>query len=185
MPRPKKTTEPIVEQPAPTTVPVEIPADSTSAQPVKIVETINISKADWDKMQEQIKMLTAVADKGRMFNYENQQQGAQKKPMKVKLSIYNNCYIIGWKTNKDELVKHPTTGLTVGEIQEYEVSLLSKDGQLSTALINGYPAFSNARYGERCECEVVGKSEDFAGNLEFDLLLPDGQKLKLSSRFIN
>jgi len=147
--------------------------------------TIQISKAEWDKMQEQIKMLTAVADKGRMFNYESQQASLNKKPMKVNLSVYNDKYIIGWKTNKDQLVYHPTTGATVGEQQEYEITLISKDGVISTALINSYKLFSDARYDKRVECEVIGKTENYNGEIEFEVLLPDGQKVKLSSRFIN
>jgi hypothetical protein len=160
------------------------PENFTSNQPIKFVDKIEISKEEWDKVQEQLKMLTAVADKGRMFNYESQ-QAQQKKPIKVKLSVYNDQYIVGWKTIKDELIKHPTTGLTVGEVQEYEVSLLSKTGISTTAKIIGYPAFSDARYTQRVECEVIGKSEDYNGNLEFDLVLPEGQKIKLPSQFIN
>ena len=190
MARPKKIVEPVVEQQTETTqTAVEqpntfAPENSTSGQPVKIVDTISVSKEEWDKVQEQLKMLTAVADKGRLFNYETRQSSA-KKPMKVKLSVYNDKYIIGWKTIKDELVKHPTTGATVGEQQEYELSLLSKDGTATTVVINGYPAFSNARYGDRIECDVISKAEDNYGNLDFDLVLPDGQKVRINSRYIN
>jgi hypothetical protein len=130
-----------------------------------------------------IEMLTAVADKGRVFNYESQR--SEKKPSKVKLSIFNGKIIIGWKTIRDDLVKHPTTGATVGEKQEYELKLLSKDGIESIAVVDGYPAFSNARYSERIECEVVGKKEDYKGNIEFEIDIPSFGKKILDSRFVN
>ena len=133
--------------------------------------------------QKKLEMLYEVADKGRVFNYESQR--AEKKPLRVKLSIYNGKTIIGWRTLKDELIKHPTTGLTVGEVQEYELWLLNPDGSEERTIVHGYPAFSDARYKERIECEVIGKEEDYQGNIEFDVQLPDGRKISLNSRFVN
>jgi hypothetical protein len=146
-------------------------------------EEIEILKKRDAENQEKLKMLYEVADKGRVFNYESRR--AEKKPLKVKLSVYKGKTIIGWQTLKDELIKHPSTGLTVGEKQEYEIALLDKEGNEEKILINGYPAFSDARYGERIECDVVGKREDYEGNIDFDLQLPDGRKITINSRFVN
>jgi hypothetical protein len=150
--------------------------------PVK-EETVSISKKEWDEVNARLKLLYEVADKGRVFNYENQK--AEKKPIKVKLSIYNNKIIIGWRTLRDELVKHPTTGKTVGEKQEYEIMLLDKEGNQITMIVDGYDSFSNARYGERIEAEVISRKEDWQGNTTFNISLPDGRKIELDSRFVN
>ncbi len=136
-----------------------------------------------EENQAKMKLLYEVADKGRVLNYENKQAG--KQPMKVKLGVWNAGIIVGWRTTKDNLIKHPTTGLTVGEEQQFEILLLDKEGQTNKILIDGYPAFSNARYSQRIEVEVVGKKEDWDGNMTFDVILPDGRPLSLDSRFVN
>lgn len=144
---------------------------------------IQISEEDWNKTQETLKMLYEVADKGRIFNYESQR--TTKKPLRVKLSKYQNKIIIGWRTVKDELIAHPTTGKIVGEKQEYELLLLDSEGNTSKALVDGYPNFTSARYTERIEADVVGKKEDFDGKTTFEIQLPDGRKISLDARFVN
>lgn len=133
--------------------------------------------------QKKLAMLEAVADKGRVFNYESSR--TTKKPSKVKLSVYNGGIITAWRTIKDELIHHPTTGKTIGEVQEYEVILLQKDGSLVKQVFNGYPSFNSARYTERIEAEVKGKREDFDGTITFDLILPDGRVTSLDAKFVN
>lgn|SRR3990167_1142204 len=145
-------------------------------------KTITIPQEEWNQVQERLKMLYEVADKGRVANYENQRQG--KKPFKVHLSKYLGGVIVGWRTIKDKAVYHPTTGKQVGEEQEYEL-LLDKNGTIEKVLVNGYPSFTDARYQERIECEVKGKKEDFDGKLTFDVVLPEGRVLSLDSRFVN
>ena len=130
-----------------------------------------------------LKMLYATADKSRIFTYQNAR--AEKKPFVIKLSVYNGSIITGWRTLKDESVFHPTTGKQVGEIQVYEVKVLTKDGQEETVVINGYPSFSEARYGERIDCTVNGRKEDWAGNLTLDVQLPDNRTISIDSRFVN
>ena len=133
--------------------------------------------------QEKLKMLYDVADKGRVLNYEGQKVG--KKPTRVKLSVRGEDIVIGWRTVKDILVKHPTTGLTVGEEQQYEVILLDKEGKTSKIIVDGYPMFSDLRYTERIEVEVVGKREDYQGNITFSVSVPDGRVIDLDARFVN
>lgn len=145
---------------------------------------VKISKKDWQDVQNQLKMLYNVADKGRIFNYENQQQ-KDKKPTKVKLSVYDGQIITGWRTLKDELIKDSRTGATIGEIQEYELSLLNEEGKTTYAILDGYIAFSNARYDKRIEVEVVGKKEDWDGTLTFNVSLPNGNIISLDSKFVN
>lgn len=144
---------------------------------------VQISEAEWNKVQDQLKMLYETADKGRIFNYENQR--AQKKALQVKLSIYNGMPIVGWATLKDQAVYHPTTGKQVGEEQQYEIMLLDKEGKITKAVINGYPNFSEARYTERIDCTVTGKKEDYEGNVTYDVQLPDGRVIPLNARFVN
>src|SRR3989304_1645074 len=98
-------------------------------------EIEQLKKTD-EENKEKIKMLYDVADKGRVFNYEN--KTLNKKPIIIKLALYKDGVIIGWKTIKDELIKHPTTGLTIGEIQEYEVLTLNKKNQRSNICISAY-----------------------------------------------
>lgn len=147
-------------------------------------EMVTISKKDLEKIQEDLKMLHAVADQSRVFNYEAQRAG-QKKPIRIKLSKYNDKLIVGWRVIKDELVKHPTTGLTVGEVQQYEVLLRDAEGNITKQTIDGYKQFSDVRYTERVECEVVGRKEDWEGKLTLDVKLPDGEIIPLDSRFVN
>lgn len=136
-----------------------------------------------EENQKQLKMLYSVADKGRLFNYEN--ASATKKPQKIKLSVFDDKIITGWRTVKDRLIKNPTTGLTVGEEQEYEILLLGKDDVTTKATISSYQRFSDVRYAERIECDVLGKKEDFNGNTTFDIQLNDGRTIQLDGRFIN
>lgn len=133
--------------------------------------------------QAKLKMLYEVADKGRIFNYESSR--IEGKLSKVKLSSYQEGVIIGWRVIKDELIKHPTTGLTVGEVQEYELLVLKEDGETIKYIVNGYPAFSNARYNERIEADIIGKKEDWEGKITFELKLPGGRLISLDSRFVN
>jgi hypothetical protein len=145
---------------------------------------VKISKEDWKNVQNQLKMLYDVADKGRVFNYESQQQ-KDKKPVKVKLSILNGLIITGWRTLKDELFKDSRTGRTIGETQQYEVSLLDEEGKTTNVILDGYVAFSNARYDKRIEVEVVGKKEDWDGSLTFNVRLPNGRVVSLDGRCVN
>jgi hypothetical protein len=149
----------------------------------KLLEKVEELERKDIENQKQLKMLYDVADKGRIFNYENQKK--DKQAIKVKLSVFRGGLIVGWRTMKDELIKHPTTGLVVGENQEYELLILGKDGQTTKVIVNSYPAFSEARYVERVECEVVSRKEDYNGNISYDLLLPDGRQITLASQFIN
>ncbi len=136
------------------------------------------------KNQETIKMLTEVADRGRMLNYQSKKDPT-KKPMKVNLSVYDDRILVGWRTLKDRLITNPTTGLTIGEEQEYELILLDKESSIHKEIIQGYPRFSDIRYSERVEGEVVGKREDLEGKIDYDVLLPDGREISVDSRFIN
>jgi len=146
-------------------------------------EMVQISKEQWDNVQKQLAMLTQVADKGRIANYESQ-QGIAKKPFTVQLSEYQGGIIVGWRVIKDQPVFHPTTGKQVGEEQQIEV-LVDKQGTVEKVLLNSYPAFTEARYAKRIVCNVVAKKEDTNGNWTYDVQLPDGRVLPLDVRFVN
>lgn len=133
--------------------------------------------------QEKLKMLYEIADKGRVFNYENNKK--EKKPTLVNLSKYADGIIVGWRTVKDELLKHPTTGLTMGEVQEYEVLVLDNEDKTKKHTISGYPAFSSARYNERVEAQVTGRKEEWDGAITLDVVLPDGRKISLDAKYVN
>ena len=163
--------------------PIESKADISFSAIEKLLAKVEaLEQKDLDN-QKQLKMLTEVADKGRVMNYES--KNAEKKPFKVKLSVYRDGIIVGWRVVKDELVKHSTTGLTIGEVQEFELLVLNKAGETIKVTVNGYPAFSDARYTERVECEVVSKKEDFTGVMTYDVKLPDGRVISLADRFLN
>jgi hypothetical protein len=136
-----------------------------------------------EENQKKLEVLYAVADKGRLFNHESGSK--EKKPVKVKLSVYDDKYVVGWRTVKDELIHDPRTGRTVGEAQQYDLLLLGRDGLTTTQSVSGYLNFSNARYNERVECEVLSRQESQDGRLTFNVSLPDGRMLELDSKFIN
>lgn len=136
-----------------------------------------------EENQKQLKMLYEVADKSRVFNYEMSNQ--DKKPIRVKLSVFQDKYVVGWRTVKDKILYHPSTGKPVGEEQEYEVLLYDKNSETTKMIVQSYSRFSDIRYGQREECEVVGKREDVSGNVTFDITLSDGRKLSIDSKFIN
>lgn len=168
------------------TTPPIMSTSSTSApqeEKSELLERIaDLERRDAEN-QKKLEMLYAVADKGRLFNYEN--KVSNKAPLRVKLSKWNGGVVVGWRTVKDELVLDPRTGSIAGEIQQYEVLVLGDDGSTTKHAISGYENFSNARYNERVECEVVSKSEDYEGRVTFHISLPDGRRLDLGSQFIN
>lgn len=149
----------------------------------ELPENVTISKNEWDAVQTRLKMLYDVADKGRVFNYEANR--AEKRPMKVKLSVHNDGIIVGWEMGRDELIKNPTTGLVVGEVQEISLKVLDKEGKTGIVKVNGYPAFSDIRYRNQIEAEVTGRRENWDGTRVFDLKLPDGRSLSLDERLLN
>src|SRR3990167_8275485 len=149
-----------------------------------LLEKLEVLEKKDIENQAKLKMLTEVADKGRVFSYESNIK-ADKKPFKIKLSVFQNGIIVGWRKVKDELVKHPTTGLTVGEHQEYELLILDHEGKTQKTSVSSYPAFSNARYTQRIEADVISKKEDYSGNVSYDVQLPDGRQISIDARFIN
>jgi len=146
-------------------------------------ETVSISKTELDAIREQLKMLTEISDKGRLFNYESSHK--RETSMKVNVSVISGKYLIGWEPKKDILIKHPTTGLTVGEEQQYELTLLAPDDSQLKVIMNSYSEFSNARYNERVLCNVIGKREARDGKYAFEVQLPDGREILLNSEFVN
>lgn len=182
MGRPKKVDEPVVLPNTRGAADTHL-SDPAPSKPKE--ETVSVTKADWDRLQEQIKMLTEVADKGRMFNYESQK--AKSTSLKVQISIFDGKYIIGWRTLKDVPGVNPLTGKATwgNDRQEYELLLLDKDGNKSSVTVDGYPAFSNARYDKRVECQVVNKKQDYNGKFEFDVRLPDDRVITLDGAFVN
>lgn len=163
--------------------PQEVKTTQTSTPKIE-PETVSIPKAEWENVEKTLEMLKSVADKGRVYNYESSQK-TDKKPKKVKLSCFGGGLIIGWQTMKDELVKHPVTGATVGENQQIQVKILMPNGDTITKDFSSYVQFSNARYDERCECFVSGVSESYDGKIVWILDLPDGRKLNIDPRFVN
>ena len=135
--------------------------------------------------QKELEMLRAVADKGRLYNYENKIVGEGKKSIFVSLSVHDEKIVIGWRTLKDVLVKNPTTGLTVGEEQEYELLLLGEDEKIQKIIIKGYARFSEIRYFNRIRVKVVGRKEDENGNFTFSLQITDDRVIELDQRFVN
>ena len=99
--------------------------------------------------------------------------------------MFDGKFVIGWATLKDNLIKSPSTGLVVSEEQQYEILLLAPDDSISKAKIDSYSVFTDVRYTERVEVDVVSQSEDYEGKLTFDVKLPDGRIIKLGSQFLN
>ena len=163
---------------ASTPKPVKAKAEAVSE------ETVQISKTEWENVQKTLEMLRGVADKGRVYSYESQQK-TDKKIKRVKLSKHDGGLIIAWETQKDELVKHPVTGATIGENQQIEVKILTPDGEIRSKDFNSYVSFSNARYDDRVECDVIGTSEDYNGKITWTLALPDGRNVTIDPRYVN
>lgn len=134
--------------------------------------------------QKKLQMLEAVADKGRVFSWESR-QNKQGHGQKVRISVIDGNFLVGWRTVRDELVNDPRTGRTIGELQQYELKLLSSDGTETTREVNGYLNFSNLRYERQVECPILSRSESYDGSTTFRIGLPDGREVSLASNFIN
>ena len=165
--------------------PVEVKKDPASDGCAVVDDTIKISRDEWNKVQEQLVMLQDVADKGRVFNYESRKAATGKKAKRIKLSVLDGKYVIGWATLKDNLIKSPSTGLVVSEEQQYEVLLLAPDDSITKVKIDSYSRFTDVRYNERVEVDVISQSEDYEGKITFDVKLPDGREIKLGGQFLN
>lgn len=146
-------------------------------------------EATVQEQAKQIEQLTqlvrSTADKGRLMNYDQAQDAGKKPTHKISLSRYDGNIIVGWKVNKDRLVFHPTSGEPVGEEQEIEVVLRTPQGETKKHSFGSYKAFSDARYADRIECNVIGKTTDYAGNTTFTIQLPSGEELQLAEQFVN
>jgi len=149
-------------------------------------KNIEISQTQWNEMQEKLRMLEEVADKSRLLNYQLK-QAPTKKPITVKISVFQDKYIVGWKTLKFELGRNPATGRAIwgGEQAEYEVDLVDKEGEYTKEVLTGYNAFSDARYEKRIECPVVSKKETASGEMLFEVSLPGGKSVEMQDKFIN
>ena len=148
------------------------------------VEMLQISPEEWKKMQDQIKLLTAVADKSRIESY--QQREVTKPILKVKLSVVDGKYLVGWDVVKDINIYQPTTGKQIGEEQIVDIILLGSDGELEKKTVSGYKQFSDVRHEQRVECDVVSKKEDNVSQKTiFEVALPDGRKVELDAKFVN
>ena len=159
-------------------------------EPVLTTEKVEVNKDALDKLlarvekqDEKLKMLEAVADKGRVFNYESRR--ATKKPMKVHLCKYNDKYIIGWRNALDVIKYHPTTGMPVGEEQQMELILLDKEGKTTKEMIHGYARFVEIGNTNKVECDVISKNESWDGKWTYNIKLPDGREISLDQAFIN
>lgn len=149
-----------------------------------LLKEVAALKAQAEEDQKKLKMLYDVADKGRIFSWEQRQQ-TDKKPQKVKLSTVGNNIVVGWRTVRDELISDPRSGRTIGENQEYELLLLDKEGGKTTKRVEGYLNFSNIRYENRIEATVLSKSVSFDGKTSLELGLPDGRTASLDAAFVN
>ena len=149
-----------------------------------LVKEIAELRKSREEDQKTLKMLTDVADKGRVFSWEAKQNKTGQ-PQKVKLSTLGDGVVVGWRTVRDELVTDPRTGRTVGESQTYELLVLGKDGVTTMRTVEGYLNFSNVRYENRIEAAVLSKSTSFDGSMTLDLGLPDGRRITLGSQFVN
>lgn len=158
----------------------EVASTSGEAVDIQPQKTNEEMQAEIDELRG---MLEATADRSRLLKYQTRTRG--KAPTRVRLSEYEGGYIVGWRTIKDKLVKHPTTGRVVGEEQEYELLVLMPDDSVKKINIDGYPALSDARYTNRVEVEVVSRSEDWEGNSTYKVSLPDGREYDLPAQFIN
>ena len=172
-------------KPTPEKIAEELAPPQGTGQPPNIEpETISIPKAEWENVQKTLEMLKSVADKGRVYNYESA-NNKEKKLKKVKLSNYDGGLIIAWEVQKDELLKHPITGATVGENQAIQIKILMPNGDITSKDFSSYVSFSDARYNERAECEVVGTAEDYNGKITWTLALPDGRHITILPAFVN
>ena len=168
----------------------EVDLTQVDVKPETTSEKVEVNKDALDKLvarveeqDKKLEMLEAVADKSRVFNYQN--RGKRKEAIKVHLAVCDGKYLIGWKTLKDQLIKHPVTGVVTGEVQEYEIKLIDDDGKTSTQIINSYPAFSDVRYNERVLVDVINKTTDYDDNVTYEVRLPKGRQIKLPSQFVN
>ena len=157
-------------------------------------DTVSLKKNDFDALMKRLdtlenqgKMLTEVADKGRLMDYEMKQTANEKKPFKVKLPIYGGGYIVDHQSLtpiESQLIYGQLHSNPIGERQEYKVTILMPDNSLTTHNFATYGQFGSARYEKREEVVVIGRRE-IGGKLSYIVALPDGRETEVPDYAIN
>lgn len=202
---PEETKEPTQNDSAPTPTPSTTVSPSTTtairepsankektspeipegdSEKVTIERSVLEGILDKQKQQEEkIDMLTQVADKSRIFNYQEKNKGKLIHRAKVVTWLYENIqhYVVGWRMIKDEVGVDSNN--VVKEIQIMRLFLKNKkEGEKPIEVDVNYVDVS--RNAGLKEGDIISETRTNDGETR-TLQFEDGEKLELDIRFLN
>lgn len=157
---------------------------STLAEILKRLDSVDEMKAELAKKDKDIEKLLAVADKGRMQNWESQHSEGEL-IRTVRLSMWERQVVLGWKTVKNEV------GFINGVLREEQtikVFLLQtdKDGKIAAPKEVEVNLLNFNRFVEKVDAEVIKQSKDSKTNrVTYTVKLKDGMELEYDIAFLN
>lgn len=129
------------------------------------------------KQGEEIRMLTEISDKARLFKWQNDNAGELIRTARI--HVWDGMVVLGWANIKDEVGKD-----SKGVLREKQILRLYLDSGEDEPVqkeVEYLFYFQNVRYKE---CEVIEKSSSAQGEF-FTLMADDGRKFKVDTKFIN
>lgn len=144
----------------------------------KPTEMITVSVSEFEALKAKIEMLTEVADKGRLANWQSKH--LDFKLHKVMVNTLNGVIINGWKTVKNEVGKNPTTGLWF-EDQQNEYHFVDESKPQTLRLIDAN------RLIQKVSAEIVKRTSITDENGQHDILTVDvaGTQYDIDAQFVN
>jgi len=143
----------------------------------KLLKTVEEGEKERQQLKTDIEMLKTIADKSRLSWYEEGKKTIG--PAVYKLSTFDGKVIVGWRTVKDVVEKHPLTGVRM-EDQQYEIIL--EDG--TKQLIKGYNKFADTQYGNQIRAQEIEKTIK-EGKVTLKLKAENGREYLIDSVFVN
>jgi len=124
------------------------------------------------QMEEQISLLTRVADKGRMARLEN----PTKQAIKVKISLYQGQVVIEWRLLTN-LVKYTKNG----QVEDQTVQYLVSDGKETSTVEMSYLTSVYDTQKETVEVKkIITEDGENTYTVEYE-----GQEYNISSKYVN
>lgn len=143
----------------------------------RILDRLESLETDVKKKDQQIEMLTEVADKGRLARYQEQNnEGALIK--NARIAFWNDLPVLAWKKEVDEV------GFREGRMvvnQKTRIYLDSGKDGVTEEVVDFLYFVQNVKSKEG---EVTEEAATKSGT-QWTVELKDGRKIKVDIRFIN
>lgn len=143
-------------------------------------DVIEVPKAEWDKVKNDIARLTAAADKSRLSQIDAKKPVQSGRHVRISHIVVNGkrLPVVAWRMVKNEVYQNTRTGAWH---EEQEIEITTVDG---TKTPMSYTDF--LRLVSKDEAEVVGRSiDDRTGDTILSVILQDGSKLDINVVFVN